>query len=367
MKQKNMICFINRSSVDYDVRMRKYVQSCIETNTPYCVIAWDRLRSCSKLYPNEYQYKAYAPYGYGFKNILPLMGWVFYLLFMLIKLSRKYKIIHVCNMENCILVMPLRLFGKKIVFDIYDSYECDTETYLAKKCDALILPSNHRLEQIRVKCGELKRYIEIENVPVFQGKIEIKETFEFPKRIHLSYVGVLQRDIRGLENLLKMVDEDDRFILDIAGTGDGFDDVIKEYAKRNDSIKYYGKVDYLTALKLMNKSDFIVALYYLMEQSHKYASPNKYYESLYLSKPIITTKGTLVGDDVEFYNTGYVVGDTIQSLHDIFKDVHTSGFRQSYEIKKSNCGNRWSNTYSNYFAEIIKGKYLEMMHCLSGI
>ena len=32
-----MICFINRSTVDYDVRLHKYVQACKETkNTLFC-------------------------------------------------------------------------------------------------------------------------------------------------------------------------------------------------------------------------------------------------------------------------------------------------------------------------------------------
>ena len=128
-----MICFINRSTVDYDVRLQKYVQACLETNTQYCVISWDRVKNCTKVYPCEYQYKTYAPYGFVLKNLFPLIGWVVYLWWMLFKLRRQYMVIHACNLENCIMAYPFRLLGKKIVMDIYDSVDIKKESRLAKE------------------------------------------------------------------------------------------------------------------------------------------------------------------------------------------------------------------------------------------
>lgn len=359
-----MICFINRSTVDYDIRLQKYVQACQETNTPYCVIGWDRLKNCSKVYPNEYQYHAYSPYGKGFKSFLPLIGWVFFVLFHLFKLRNSYRVIHACNIENYLVAIPAKWFGKKMLLDIYDSTESKIETLVAKKCDALILPSNHRLEQINVRREELKRYLEVENVPVFHEGVTRKNMPEFPNIIHLSYVGVMQREIRGIENVLHLVNEDNRFVLDIAGTGDGLDKEIEEMSKKNDRINYHGKVNYKTALDLMSGSDFIVALYYLNCPSHKYASPNKYYESLYLGKPVITTKGTLVGETVEEYNTGYVIEDTKETLADVFKGVDQPSFRTDYDNKVHNCENRWSSVYSSYFNDVTKGAYLELIRSL---
>lgn len=359
-----MICFINRSTVDYDIRLQKYVQACLETDTPYYVLGWDRMKNCSKVFPNEYQYQAYSPYGNGLKSIIPLIGWVFYVLYHLVKLRKKYRVIHACNIDNYLVAYPAKWFGKKMVLDIYDSTESWIETSAAKKCDALILPSNHRLEQIRVKRGELRNYLEVENVPVFHESVTKKENPEFPEKIHLSYVGVMQRKIRGIENLLSLVNEDKRFFLDIAGTGDGLDKEIAEMAKSNDRIRYYGKVDYDTALNLMSNSDFIVALYYLNCPSHKYASPNKYYESLYLVKPVITTKGTLVGETVDEYNTGYTVNDTKEALVSLFENVDHPDFLNAYLRKSKNCGERWGNIYAQYFNNVTKGAYLQMMSSL---
>lgn len=359
-----MICFINRSTVDYDIRLQKYVQACQETNTPYCVIGWDRLRNCSKVYPNEYQYHAYSPYGNGLKSLFPLIGWVFFVLFHLIKLRKQYRVIHACNIENYLIACPAKCFGKKMVLDIYDSTESKIETKIALKCDALILPSDNRLEQIKVKREDVRHYLEVENVPVFHHGISKKEAVEFPQTIHLSYVGVMQRNIRGIENVLSLVNSDKRFVLDIAGTGDGLDMEIEELAERNPRIIYHGKVDYQTALEIMNSSDFIVALYYLREASHKYASPNKYYESLYLSKPVITTKGTLVGNSVEKYNTGYTIGDGEEDLVGLFELAETNEFMSDYIKKSQNCADRWDGLYSSYFETVTKRQYLDLIASL---
>lgn len=360
-----MICFINRSTVDYDVRLQKYVQACLETNTQYCVISWNRVKNCTKVYPCEYQYKTYAPYGFGLKNLFPLIGWVVYLWWMLFKLRRQYMVIHACNLENCIMAYPFRLLGKKIVMDIYDSVDIKKESRLAKEIDALILPNNQRLNQIGIKKEEVKRYLEVENVPVFHTNIQIKEEANFSNQIHLAYVGVLQREIRGIENLIKMVQQDNRFILDIAGTGGGLDDQIIAAAADCPRIHYFGKVDYQTALQIMANADFIIALYYLSAKVHEYASPNKYYESLYLATPIITSRNTLVGNNVEKYNTGYTVRDSLDDLKRAFDNVDASSFKDDYSRKKENCRKLWELVYANYFDKQLKKNYIGLMRDIS--
>lgn len=356
-----MICYINRSTVDYDIRLQKYVQACQETNTPYCVIGWDRLKNCFKVYPDEYQYKVYSPYGNGFKSLFPLIGWVLFVWLYLIKKRRRYKVIHACNIENYLIACPAKWFGKKLVLDIYDSAIPKIETRAAIKCDALILPNDNRLEQLKLSKKDVKHYLEVENVPMFHEGLFKNRIVEFPKTIHLSYVGVMQKEIRGIENILSMVNDDERFVIDIAGTGDGLDQIITEMAKKNNRIHYHGKVNYQTALSIMNSSDFIVALYYLDCVSHKYASPNKYYESLYLSKPVVTTKGTLIGNIVERYNTGYTVNDTKEALIQLFAMTKTCQFMSDYIIKCQNCTERWNSVYSSYFDSVTKKKYLDLM------
>ena len=128
-----------------------------------------------------------------------------------------------------------------------------------------------------------------------------------------------------------MVLKDDRFVLNIAGVGDDLDNMIQEASKKSERVHYHGKLQYTEALKIMNDSDFIVALYYPYMSNHVYAAPNKSYEALFLATPIITSQGTLVGDKVLKSNTGYVVDDTLEGLRSMFDDVYTEDFKKEYD------------------------------------
>ena len=357
-----MICYINRSTTDYDVRLNKYVQACKATNTPYFVIGWDRLLNAKFKDEHEYLMKIYCPYAQG-KKVMPLLRWLFFVWYYLIKNFSKYKVIHACNMENALIAFPFRILGKKIVLDIYDSQIIRVERLIASKVDCLILPAAKRLEQIGISKDSLNEFLEIENVPTFDRLIKPIEGLGRDK-IYLSYVGVFQKQIRGIENVINLVLEDECFILDIAGVGDNLEDMIKSASLKCERIKYHGKVQYDEALKIMNRSDFIIALYYPYSSNHVYASPNKSYESLFLSTPIITSKGTLVGDTVERTNTGYVVDDTFEGLCDLFRDVESIDFKQGYQIKCGNCSARWKEFYSVYKESVLEGTYFDMVRKL---
>lgn len=69
-----MICYINRSTVDYDVRLKKYIQACKATHTPYFVIGWDRMLNAKYVDEHEHQMKAYCPYGQGKNSCFPYDG-----------------------------------------------------------------------------------------------------------------------------------------------------------------------------------------------------------------------------------------------------------------------------------------------------
>lgn len=356
-----MICYINRTTVDYDIRLRKYVTACLETQTSYCVISWDRMHNCEKLYPNETQYHRIAPYGAKLKNFTALVGWVFFVWKQLIKKRKEYKVIHACNLENAVIAYPARLLGKKLVLDVYDSLNTSMEAKMAKKIEGLILPNDHRLNQIGIKKEDAQNYLEVENVPAFQTTVRFEHEPDFKKKIRLSYVGVMQREIRGIENLLQLVKDDDRFELDIAGVGDGMEKDIEEAEAICSRIHYHHKVAYEKALQLMADADFIIAMYYMKAKVHEYASPNKYYESLYLGKPIVTTKGTLVGSNVEANNTGYAIGECLENLKELFSKADSNKFLSSYKDKSQNCIKLWNEKYKDYSDNITVGKYIHMM------
>lgn len=360
--KNNTICYINRSTVDYDVRLKKYIEACKITSTPYIVISWDRLNDSYSRDEHEIQFKRYCPYGQGTNNLLSLFLWIIFVIKNLIKYKKRISVIHACNIENCIIAFWLKFFNKRIILDIYDSLNVTLEKYFAQKVDLLILPHKYRLKQIGIVEESVNKLLIVENVPTFSSDFPNCKYLKSVDRIKLSYVGVFEKEIRGIENILQFVYNNESMFLDIAGTGSGMDELVREYAKKCHRIFYHGKVSYDKALEIMNNSDFIVGLYYLKAPVHKYASPNKYYESLFLGTPIISSKGTLVGDRIYNDNTGYIIEDSLNGLEKLFSTIHQNDFIEKYKIKSDNCRKLWDLRYKDYKKSVLIGEYIRIVN-----
>lgn len=355
-----MICFLRASTIQYDVRLQKYIKSCEDNDIPYIALTWDRVNNCTKTYKGEHLYKRYSPYGRKWKNLFNLIFWQFHLIEKLFKYRKQYNVIHACNIETIIPATLMKLFGKKIVFDIYDSVNIKIERFFSKHIvDTLILPNFRRLNQIGIKKEEVKHFLEIENVPSFNtpinkdfNKHNLKDT------IKLSYVGVFEQQVRGLENLINEVLNNDYLTLDIAGIGAGLEKFVIEASKKTTRIKYYGSVDYSKALQIMSQSDFIVAMYYLINPLHKYASPNKYYESLFLGVPMITTCNTLVGNMAEENKTGFAIGETIEDLHNFLLKARNAEFENIYFERATKAKKIWDKSFNHYSQIKLCDEYL---------
>ncbi len=361
-----MICFLRASTVQYDVRLQKYIKACENRGVPYLALTWDRQNDCCNKTLGEIQYKKYSPYGRKWKNLVNLILWQFHLIWLLLKFRSRYKVIHACNIDTIFPAFIMKLFKKKVVFDIYDSVFIPLERQCIKSfVDLLILPNKRRYEQLGISDSDVKRFLEIENVPSFSFPMQSESKMHFtPDLIHLVYVGVFERNIRGLENLIQEVVENDNLVLSIAGTGAGLERLVKDAEVQTSRVRYYGVVNYERALEIMRKADFIVAMYYNINPLHKYASPNKYYESLFLGVPIITTQCTLVGDMVEKNSVGYVIGETKDDLHRFFVSTKTDVFRTEYERKCKKAKNLWDDKFGHYYQFIICKEYIDVLSSL---
>lgn len=348
-----MICFIRRSTVDYDIRLKKYIEACKQTKTPFIAITWDRLMNSTAI-ENEYQLKSLAPYGSGWKNLWGLIKWLVFMYKNIFVHWRDYRVIHACNLEVYLFVLPLRLLGKKIVFDIYDSVNIKVEHHLARYANLLILPHAKRLEQINLVPADISNLLIIENVPQFTNQVICRHQAQIPNKVRLAYVGVLEPSIRGIENLLSVVAGNPNVELDIAGVGGGLEELVTKYSEDCQWIRYHGKVNYDEALSIMANSDLIVGLYYSFHEPHKYASPNKFYESLFLACPIITSKSTLVGNQVLAIDSGYVIDDSQEALAELLQSLSI----EQYEIKRKNCSKNWSDKYADYAKTAMMTRYI---------
>ena len=108
----------------------------------------------------------------------------------------------------------------------------------------------------------------------------------------------------------------------------------------------------------MRQSDLIYAVYEKSNPNHILAAPNKYYEGLYLGKPIITTEGTIVGEKTIKYNTGFCIQETYSDLQNLFKTIN----RDMINERSINAFKLWEKSYSTYTQTFLKSKYLAFLN-----
>ena len=160
-----------------------------------------------------------------------------------------------------------------------------------------------------------------------------------------------------MENLLDCVSQDQSIKLNIAGFG-VLSTLIEEYASKCSNITCWGRVEYNIGQTILKNSDLMAAMYHTTSPLHKFAAPNKYYESLMLQVPLITTQNTLVGDKVKKFDTGFVLDESKESLLNLLKNKET---KSSSKTKADNCKTVWENIYCNYFNSFMQSEYAEIL------
>lgn len=363
-----MVVFI-RDNECFEPRLNNYLNYLNKKNIEYRIIAWNRNGMASKK-DNISFFEKRAEYGTMYKNIPNKIMWMFFVFKELFKLKNKYDVIHACDIDAALPAFFANIFlNKKLIFDVFDwmSVEANNniiykiidkfQNYVYKKADAIILCEEERKEQAT---ATNKNIYTLPNIPTykqidfFDPEIDINK-FHQKYKLVISYVGVFD-ECRGLENLLDAISERNDILLNIAGFGT-IEKTIKSYSEKFDNIVFYGRVDYEKGQSIIKNSDLMYAMYFLSNPVHKYAAPNKFYESLICEIPLITTKDTLVGNKVNNIGTGYVIDEELKSLKELLNNISTD----SLINKKYNCRNAWKNIYSSYFETFMETKYLKMI------
>ena len=276
--------------------------------------------------------------------------------------------IHACDIDG---ILPALItgkpLGKKVIFDIFDWISSLTgkgivykiveflQNFCYKHSDAVILCEEERKAQAKADNDTI--FI-VPNIPdgktAFDPDALVKTAADLERYEYVvSYVGVFDRD-RGLENLVEAVAKCPNVKLNIAGFG-VLEELIRSYADSCDNITYWGRVDYAVGQAIQKNSSMIAAMYHLTSPLHKFAAPNKYYESLVLGVPMITTENTLVGFKVAKFDTGFILDETAGSLLTLLQQEN---LKEQIKVKKKNCSNTWEKVYKDYYEDYMVNKYM---------
>lgn len=360
------VAFLRSLDCQPDPRVQKYCDYLTQENLEYYIYCWDRDLKYSDDELHTY-FQRKAGYGTGLKNALGILLFNKFLFKQLYRHRKTYNVIHACDFDTILPALFFKIFFRKVViYDIFDWF-VDSRHFknrLIKQLilcieklalclsDAVIICDEERKSQLNFTP---KRLWILPNIPNFNcsNSLEERDNTMQDNIITLSYVGTMPAD-RGIDKLLECVKNNPFLELNIAGFGI-MDKLVQEYSDRCSNIHFYGTVPYEKGMQIMANSDIIIAIYEKMVLNNVYAAPNKYYEGLYLGKPILTTQGTLVGNHAQKYKTGFVIGESQEEMDSFFKQQN---LRNKIKEYGQNAKKIWNEKFCNYVKLFMNQEYL---------
>lgn len=278
-----------------------------------------------------------AQFGGGVKkNLFPLFLFQKRLLGWLKTNKAAYDMIHAFDFDTGFVASKCaKKFGKKLVYHILDYYVdshmlrrtvlekpiLKLENSIINFADATVICTEKRKEQIAGSTP--KRLAVIHNTPSSAQMKECDKKTKHTGRIKIVYVGILQ-PARLLKEIAEAVSENDNVELHVGGFG-SYAEFFEDMAERCDNIYYYGCLTYEQTLSLENECDIMLAIYDPTIENHRYAAPNKFYESLMLGKPVMMVRETGMSQIVEDNGIGVLI--------DYSKEGFCTGINRLVELR----------------------------------
>lgn len=304
----------SKSPAGIEPRIRKEASTLLRAGHEVHVVLWDRTRSFPAAETLDgihvHRYQRLAPEGRpGLAWRLPL--WWLYAAREAAAL--RPDVIHAVDFDTAWSArVAARLTGAAIVYDIFDFYSemitlhlprflrrylARAERRMVRRADLVILPDLQRRQQL----GDAnpKRLVEILNVPE-DRRIEAEPAKDFT----LFYGGMIARD-RGLLDLLIACESVGAKLI-VAGHGPDEAELLPAL-ESSPVCLYLGTVPYEEVLRQTASCHVVAALYDPAVPNNRLAAPNKVYEGMMLSKPVLVSDGVAIADLVRSVGCGKVV------------------------------------------------------------
>lgn len=323
LKAKKIV-LIRANTLRSDTRTIKMYQTIRDVSDGYAVL-WNR-DSVKETAPPADRLYINVPLGSkAFYLFLPI--WVVWVTWRLLWL--KPDLIHGCDLEG---VLPAILYRSirrvPIVYDIHDittgkagfpeksllwKLFRSADLFAMRRADVVLVPDKERLDQLHLTAGNPANNKLIQKTVVAYNSEVIpdnKKTIRFSpgQRLRLVYVGALNRDIRGVEFLLRAVKDFPMIHFDIAGMGADLPYFTEQFSSlKADNLTFWGRIDHTKAMELNEKADAMISMLNPDFENYKYASSTKIFEAMRLHKPLIVSANTVSGRIVESVQWGEIV------------------------------------------------------------
>ena len=323
------IIFTRSNPINPDSRIEKEMLTLLEEGYHVEGIGWDRTAGENPSFSKsvgEYdvgiiEIPIASQFGVGFKkNLLPLFKFQLRLFKTLWKKRKNIDIVHACDFDTALTsFLFCKMAKKKLVYDIFDYY-VDAysvpqklrpiiermDWHIMNHADATIICTEERKQQI---CGaEPKRLTVVQNSPQDVHYCTEQHGNKVPT---IGYFGILG-DGRLIRELVSIVAERSDLRLLIGGFGQ-HEQWIRKVTSQCQNIEFFGKIPYAEVIAKERQCDILTAIYDPAFPNHKYAAPNKFYESLMLGKPVLMCRGTGMSSIVEENSIGVLIEEYSQN------------------------------------------------------
>ena len=369
------IIMVRSNPVDPDSRVEKEANSLINAGYDVQLVVWDRqqnycVRKDDKVLENGYvprvRFGAKAAYGAGMKSLISFLRFQISLFIWLIIHSKDYDVCHFCDFDTALTgALACKFTKKKFVFDIFDYLSTDATSkgqLVIKKLEdgvinhaaATIICTEERKKQI--KDAHPKKLVIIHNTPVDAVRKPVDENNQTHK-IRVAYVGILQNH-RLLMEIGEYFTDNKNIELHIGGFGK-YESYFEKLSKENDNIFYYGRLEYEKTIQLEQSCDIMLAIYDPEIGNHRFAAPNKFYESLMLGKPVIMVKNTGMSQIVKENDIGVLIE---YSKHGFSEGISTLVSRQDeWQYMKKRMRKLYNEKYN---WETMEARLVELYNSL---
>lgn len=366
-----MVILIRSNDILSDPRAMKYVKYLQENHIEHKLIGWDR-EAKNPMLPHSSMWNKKGGYNVGgLKAVMNRIKWMSYVYKQLRKIKPQNAILHGCDLDSAFPAACYKLFHSKnkLIFDVFDWFSATLynqrpyvltafkymERFAERQSDRLILCEIERIAQIPFKVKKSKLHI-LPNIPYFASDsfLEKDPDKSFDNNlITFSYVGGFSED----RCLYEIVNLAERGLINLSIAGFGHNALEERLNKANNlypNIRYYGKVKYEDGLNISFNSDIMYAMYQTLNPNNIYAAPNKYYEAMFLGKPLFTTKGTIVEKKVLDREIGFVSGESEEEILSVIKQLDFEVIKKKSQ-KAKEC---WLNDYKDFTRDYLFNEYL---------
>lgn len=304
----------SKSPASIEPRLAKEAASLARAGYEIHALLWDReqvhpaLEDCDGI--RIHRYRLSAPEGQpALAGLLP--RWWSHIFRKLLAL--RPDVIHAVDFDTALpAYAAARILGAKLVYDIFDFYAemivasltpllrrglAAGERGIIARADLVIVPDRRREAQF--SGVRPQRLVEIMNVPEDRAvPAEPSEQFI------VFYGGMITRD-RGLKDLVAACESSGARFL-VAGHGPDEAELLP-YIETSPVSLYLGTIPYDDVLRHTAACQVIPALYDPAIPNNRFAAPNKMFEAMMLSKPVLVSEGTAAADVVKEVGCGLVV------------------------------------------------------------